>query len=255
MKKKPKSLFSTFAPIALLTTLVCVGILNYMPAEFKPLPLHPANPMMTQDEEVITLTSETVVNFRGPVNDQSVADVLSELLAKREDTNETIYLFINSPGGSIIDGIAFIRAAKRVPNVKTVTIFAASMAHAIAQQLPGERIILPTGIAMAHRAAGRFQGQFEQGELEQQLALWKKIVLDLELKNAKRLGISIQEYKAKVKDEWWSYGSSAVDEGVMDSVKEFRCTNELIKDVQSVGGVFGSQEFSQCPLLTYPVIN
>jgi len=229
-----------------------------MNGAFTPLPKQIlTQKVMNPGKDSIELTPDQVVNYRGQVDSKSASKVLKDLIEKRKKTKKTIYLFINSPGGSIIDGIYFIEAAKKIENVKTVVIFAASMAHAIVQNLPGERLIMPSGVAMAHRAAGRFEGQFETGEVESQIKLWKAIVTDLEIKNSKRIGISLEEYKEKVKDEWWSYGVQAVTEHVVDRMQEFTCSNELIdaKVSETSEGFFGTSEteYSECPLLVFPL--
>lgn len=253
MKKKRNNIIKLVAAL----TMVGAGAV-YAEYNLLPLPQHPVRPVMVKSQDMVELTPDTVVNLRGEINGTSVSSAISELIEKRKKHSKVIYLFINSPGGNVIDGINFINVAKSIKDVKTVTIFSASMAHAIVQQLPGERIIIPTGVIMAHRASGAFKGQFNEGEVEERLRLWKKIITHLETINAARIKISLADYQKRVKDEWWSYGASAVTEGVVDSVKEFRCSNELINDVEEVEQsrlIFSStSNYSKCPLLVYPIV-
>lgn len=209
-----------------------------------------------KNSNTITLTPENTVTFRGVVDAVSVGKVMGEIADKRKEYSGTIYLVMDSPGGSIYAGNVFIEYIKTVPKIKTISLFAASMAHGIVQATPGERLITSTGIMMAHRASGSFQGQFEEGEVESQLKLWKSIVRQLEKSNASRIGISLEEYKKKVVNEWWSYGSEAVEEHVADREVRVECSEELINSryEETIVSFFGSYtiEYSECPVFKFP---
>lgn len=179
---------------------------------------------------------------------------LSKKHLKRGKKSYPIYLVINSPGGSVYAGLDFIRFAKNIPNLKTYTIFAASMASAIVEHLPGDRIGSDFTVTMFHRAKGSFKGQFEDGEVEKQLKLWKEIVRSMETASSKRIGISLEEYKKRVKDEWWVYGDDNVTQNTLDSITPAKCSNKLLKkftsktvDTLFFGKVTISK--SKCPLI------
>jgi ATP-dependent protease ClpP protease subunit len=185
-------------------------------------------------ERTVNLTAENTVTMRGEVNENFTRRAqlkLLELDAKRNGKDYPIYLVIDSPGGSIDAGNDFIEVAKTIKNVKTITLFAASMASAIQQAIPGERLITASGVDMFHRARGGFDGQFEDGEVESRLDFAKQIVKNLERSNANRIGLSIPEYKAKVVNEWWAVGSNAVKLNMADDVVAVTCSKELF-DVQ-----------------------
>ena len=75
-------------------------------------------------------------------------------LLRANNPKETIYIVVNSPGGSVTAGMKFITFANGIDNVKTITITAISMGSAIVEALPGERLIVPNATFMFHRAAG-----------------------------------------------------------------------------------------------------
>lgn len=218
-----------------------------------------AAPLFAQAKPIVLNTLNTVT-FRGPVDGGSITEAqlaLTRLVNLRGSANYTIYLVFDSPGGSIIAGDAFIQFAKTIRNLETISIFAASMASGIVEALPGKRYVTANGLMMFHRAAGGFQGYFNDGEVESQLRLWKAIVQEMEVTNAKRLGISIQEYKLKVITEYWLYGREAVEQKVADEVADILCTPELIKkrEVVTSESPFGSsdQTWSGCPLFRIPL--
>lgn len=204
----------------------------------------------------VQLNVHNTVTFRGEVNENSVLyymQKLNSLDIERGTQDYPIYLVLDSPGGSVTDGINFIQFAKTIKNVKTITLFAASMAAVIVENIQGERLIIDTGIIMFHRAKGGVEGQFEDGELESRLNFYKKIIRGLEQINADRMKISLQAYKAKIKDELWLMGTDAVSQRANDKVVSIECSKELIDDGIVVEGQFESVIFSSCPLYRTPM--
>jgi len=209
---------------------------------------------------VVQLDLNNTVTFRSEVSSESVNKAILELqvlVEKRGNKDYPIYLVIDSPGGDIYAGLSFIEFTKNIKNLKTISLFAASMASAFVEHLPGERLVLENSVLMFHRAAGRFQGQFNNGEVESQLALWKSIVQDMEEKNAKRMGMPIEDYKNKVKDELWIYGKNNVSTGAADKVVNVQCSAKLIAETETIREVtlFFSINYvySKCPLIQAPI--
>lgn len=214
----------------------------------------------TAKAETIELTTGNAIVFRGAVTEASTTKAQLELVAlakSRGKANYPIYLVLDSPGGSVFAGESFIEFAKMYENVHTITIFSASMAAGIVQSLPGKRYITKNGILMFHRASGRFQGQFETGEVESQLALWKQIVRGMEQRNADRLKLSLEDYKSKVVNEWWLYGADSVAQQGMDQIIDLKCSQQLIdkREMVTKNVLFFEikAEFSGCPLFRSPL--
>lgn len=214
----------------------------------------------TASQERVELSEKNCVNLRDQITFESVTPVqlkLAELVKARGSQTYPIYLVLDSPGGSVEAGESFIEFATKFNNVQTLSIYAASMASAIVQAMPGRRLITPSGIQMFHRASGRFQGQFEVGEVETQLELWKTIVRGMENRNAQRLGISLESYKAKIQNEYWLHGQKNIDDKAADAIAQVSCTQNLIdeREVTVVEGFFGSSKivFSACPLIRGPI--
>jgi ATP-dependent protease ClpP protease subunit len=204
----------------------------------------------------IELTEANHVLIRNEINDSSVSKAqmeLSKKVVQRGIKNYTIYLVLDSPGGSISSGLDFIEFTKTIPNLETVTLFAASMASAIVEALPGRRNITATGALMFHRAAGGVSGQFESGELESRLEFYKKMVRGMEQTNADRLGISLESYKSKVVNELWILGSDSVKNRAADEIVTISCSPAVIAErtIESFEfmGINIDVAFSACPLI------
>lgn len=204
----------------------------------------------------VILTSKNHCSLNGEVNGKSMQDLklcLAEKAMIRRGRKAPIYLVINSGGGSVYAGLRFIEFAKTIRNIQTVSIYAASMASAIVEALPGRRIGTENTIMMFHRAKGSFSGQFEDGEVETQLKLWKTIVRGMEKTNSKRIGITLKEYKKKIVNEYWIYGQDNIKENILDELSQVRCSFKLLTKSRTVKvrTLFGSYEkkISDCPLL------
>ena len=209
-----------------------------------------------KNNKQIVLHTANTVNFRGTVTADSVTAVQLKIdrQAKRLHRSKPLYLVINSPGGSIDAGEQLIEFLKGYPNVKVVCIFCASMAHAILQAVNNERLVLASSTLMAHRARlSGIGGQIESGELESRLIMIKKIVRSMEIRNAKRIGISLKKYKARVINEWWVSGKEIIKLNHADRIVEIKCTTGLIQSKESttVRSLFGSRtvKTSKCPLI------
>lgn len=203
----------------------------------------------------ITLKTYNTCSLEDEVNADTMYDLKACILDKvykRRGRNYPIYIYMDSPGGGIYQGLRFIAFAKTIKNLHTITNFAASMAAAIVQGLPGKRYVVEHGITMFHRARGGFQGQFEDGELESKLRLWKKIVRSMEQMQADRIGITLADYKEKRKDEWWLYGDENTKANVSDELVVVTCSSKLSKQKYKVTyqTFFGEQtvEYSRCPM-------
>lgn len=205
----------------------------------------------------ILLEDKNHVALRNEVNDSTITKLELELakkVAERGSKDYTIFIVLDSPGGSIDSGIAFEEFSKTFKNIETITIFAASMAAGIVEALPFKRNILESGTLMFHRARGGIEGQFEDGELESRLTFYKKIVRSMEVTNASRMNMTIEFYKQSVKDEMWIYGTDAVADKAADEVVSVECTQSLIEsritEQYSIMGMFEvTASYSACPLI------
>lgn len=208
--------------------------------------------------ETIVLTPSNTVNIRTQIDDNSVRNAMQEIVRLRgENEKEIIYLVLNSPGGDVGAGLNLIRFLDTQENIKTITMFAASMASAIVEANKGERLILETGALMFHRAKIQLQGQIGNGELESELAFIKELIRILEVKNADRMDMDLEDYRTKIKDEYWIVGKQAVDKKGADRIVSIKCSPELLTKVEdlSMESFFGtiSLKFNACPLFTSPI--
>lgn len=130
-----------------------------------------------KDGQVVLKENNTIV-LSDEVNAMTVAKVLEQArdLDSKLKKGEPLYLILNTPGGSVSDGLELVDMLKGMDRkVHTITIFAASMGFQIAQQM-NDRLMIGSGTLMSHKARGAVRGEFggdEPSQLDSRLNLWK----------------------------------------------------------------------------------
>ena len=105
------------------------------------------------------LLKDRIIMLSGPVNDHMANSVIAQLLfLDAQDPEKDIYLYINSPGGSVTSGLAIYDTMNFInADVQTIVIgMAASMASIfLAAGTKGKRYALPNAEVMIHQRATR----------------------------------------------------------------------------------------------------
>lgn len=203
----------------------------------------------------LLLTEKNTIVLRGPITEESASKIQLSLL--QHYSNSGIILVLDTPGGSVDAGLAIIEVANGLhKKVHTLTIFAASMGFQLVQNL-GTRYILNYGTLMSHRATiSGLGGQFD-GELESRYKYLKSDIDQLDIIAATRMNISVAEYKALIKDEYWVKGYQAIEDKAADLVVNVRCSKELVQATEktTINTFFGTYilTYSKCPLISYPI--
>ncbi len=109
------------------------------------------------------LLKERVVFLGGTIEDETANLIIAQLLfLEAEDPKKDIYLYINSPGGSVTAGLAILDTMNHIkPDVATVCVGIAASAAAVllATGKKGKRFSLPNAEIMIHQPWGGAQGQ------------------------------------------------------------------------------------------------
>jgi ATP-dependent Clp protease protease subunit len=128
------------------------------------------------------LLKERVVFLVGPVTETTANLIVAQLLfLESENPDKDISFYINSPGGSVSDGLAIYDTMEFIkPSVSTLCIGgAASMgALLLAAGAKGKRFCLPNSRVMIHQPMGGFQGQASDVEIHAREILNRKAKLN-----------------------------------------------------------------------------
>jgi ATP-dependent Clp protease protease subunit len=116
------------------------------------------------------LLAERIVFLGTPVDDQIANLIIAQLLhLESEDPDKDIFLYINSPGGSVYAGLAIYDTMQFIkPDVQTICVgIAMSMGSLLlAGGAKGKRMSLPNSRILIHQVSGGFQGQGTDIEIQ-----------------------------------------------------------------------------------------
>lgn len=168
------------------------------------------------------LLKDRIVMLSDEVNDVTASLVVAQLLfLESEDPDKDIYLYINSPGGSITSGMAIYDTMQYIkPDVCTICIgMAASMgAFLMAAGAKGKRYALPNSEIMIHQPLGGFQGQATDIDIHAKRIIRTKETLNRIL--SERTGQPLEKIKRDVERDYFMSAAEAKEYGLIDQVIE-----------------------------------
>ena len=163
--------------------------------------------------------------FLGKGIDDEVANlaIAQMLFLEAEDAEKDIYLYINSPGGSVYAGLGIFDTMEHVqPDVCTVCMgLAASMgAFLLNAGAPGKRMALPNARIMIHQPLGGAQGQATDVEIQARETLFVKQQLNEIM--AERTGQPLEKIEKDTDRDFFMSPAEAKEYGLIDEVIEKR---------------------------------
>lgn len=197
---------------------------------------------------VITLTKDNTVSFVGEVTGESVSELILNIETMK---SKDVYIYIQSPGGSVLDGQVFLDYLKTTDkNISCIGKVAISMAHHFFEACP-TRLITHNSILMQHNMQAGVGGKVET--MKRFLGLLRSVEKELDQQEADRLHMTFEHFEQVIKDEWWVYGTDALHLQLADREVVVKCASELynthrIKAVQTFFGPL-NVEFNGCPLI------
>ena len=166
------------------------------------------------------LLNERVIFLGDEVNSQTANIVVAQLLhLAYQNPDEDIKLYINSPGGSVYDGLAILDTINFIkPDVQTIGIgLQASMgAFLLAAGTKGKRGILPNARVMIHQPSSGTRGKITDQEidLKEGLTLKEKLAEIL----AKNTGQNLEKLKNDLERDYWMSAEEAIKYGIVDKI-------------------------------------
>lgn len=170
------------------------------------------------------LLRERVIFLVGPVNDQTANLVVAQMLfLESENPDKDIFLYINSPGGSVSAGLSVFDTMQFIkPDVSTLCMgMAASMgAFLLAAGAKGKRLALPNSRIMIHQPSGGAQGQATDIEIQAREILKLRESLNAIL--AERTGQTLEKIRGDSERDYFMSAGEAQAYGLIDQVIDKR---------------------------------
>ncbi len=170
------------------------------------------------------LLNDRIIILNEEVNHASAGVVVAQLLyLEGQDPSKDISLYINSPGGSVTDGMAIYDTMQYIKcDVSTICMgMAASMgAFLLAAGTPGKRYSLPNSDIMIHQPSGGAQGQATDIEIHANHILHTKRKLNEIL--AKNTGKPLEVIARDTERDNFMTAQQALEYGIIDKVIERR---------------------------------
>ena len=168
------------------------------------------------------LLKDRIIMLGSAIDDNVANSIVSQLLfLQAQDSEKDIYLYINSPGGSVTAGFAIYDTIQHIkPDVQTICIgMAASMgSFLLAAGAKGKRFALPNAEVMSHQPLGGAQGQATEIEIAANHILKTREKLNKIL--AERTGQSIEKIQKDTDRDNFLTADEAKEYGLIDNVMQ-----------------------------------
>ncbi len=168
------------------------------------------------------LLKERIVFLGGQVTDELAIQISAKLLLlEAEDHERDIYLYINSPGGSVYAGMAIYDTMQFVrPDVSTICLgMAASMGQfLLCAGQKGKRYSLPHGRILMHQPLGQMQGQASDIKIHAENMMRTKQEM-AELLSF-HTGQTVEQISTDSDRDRWFTAQQALDYGMIDAIVE-----------------------------------
>ena len=166
------------------------------------------------------LLRERIIFLAGPIDDHTANIIIAQLLfLESEDPKKDIFLYVNSPGGSVTSTMAIVDTMNHIrPDVATFCVGMAASGAAIVMSSgkKGKRYILPNAEIMIHQPLGGVEGQATD------IAITAKHILktrdNLNKLLAKNTGKSLAQIEKDVERDFFMDADEAKKYGIVDEI-------------------------------------
>ena len=163
------------------------------------------------------LLQERIIFINGEINDTSAYDTITKLLYLDSENNEKISLYINSPGGSVVEGLAIIDTMNYIKSdVDTYCIGKAYSMGAMILSCGKTRYALENSEIMIHSPSTSMEGKAEQIELStERLKNTKKKLIEILYKKTNK---TKKEIDKNFQKDTFMTSKEAKEFGIIDKI-------------------------------------
>ena len=166
------------------------------------------------------LLEDRIIMLCGEINDEMSSSIVSQLLYLESlDSSSDIYMYINSPGGSVSAGLAIVDTMNFIQcDVCTISMgLSASMgAFILCSGKKGKRYALENSEIMIHQPLGGYEGQTSDMEIRTKHMIQLKDKLNLKL--AQMTNQSLKKIKKDTDRDYFMNSEEALEYGIIDEI-------------------------------------
>ena len=203
---------------------------------------------LSVNARIITLTEDNHVSIKHTISSTTASKFINDI---EKIEKKSIYIYINSPGGSVHEGEKIIQYMEYKKHTNYTLLCIAHRAHSMAfhiYQHCTHRYVLPSSTIMQHQISLEINGQLQN--IQNYIKTIEQINQRFIEIESKKLKISKDLYKSRISTDWWLYGNEIVDEKAGDIlISAIGCHKNLMKNNTDI--VVGSEIIivSDCPLI------
>jgi ATP-dependent Clp protease protease subunit len=166
------------------------------------------------------LLKDRIIFLGSQVEETSANAIVAQMLfLQAEDAKKDIYLYINSPGGSVYDAMAIYDTMQYVSNdIQTVGIGiqASAAAFLLSSGAKGKRFLLPHSTVMIHQPSSGTRGKVTDQEIDLREAMRLKVMLEKIM--AASTGQTVEQIHEDMERDRWMSAEEALKYGLVDKV-------------------------------------
>ena len=170
------------------------------------------------------LLKDRIIMLTGPVEDNMANSVIAQLLfLDAQDNTKDIYLYVNTPGGSVSAGLAIVDTMNFIKSdVQTIVMgVAASMGTVIASSgAKGKRFMLPNAEYLIHQPMGGAGSGTQQTDMAIVAEHLLRIRNTLEKILAENSGKSVEQIHKDAERDYWMSAQETLEYGFIDEIME-----------------------------------
>jgi ATP-dependent Clp protease protease subunit len=205
--------------------------------------------------DLIEFKKDNFISLRETITPDSSSRLLAKLNTI-ENKHNTLYLYINSPGGSVMAGLEIINYIKslqrREKQVICIAHNAMSMAFAIFQYCT-ERYILYSSSLMQHQMSLGVSGKLY--DINSRMVYLNRLEEKINQDQAERLKLSVANFTRLIQNDWWMYAEDILANNAADKMVSIFCSFDNFEETVTIHSLFGeiTVKYSACPSINYPI--
>jgi ATP-dependent Clp protease protease subunit len=166
------------------------------------------------------LLRDRIIFLHDEVNEHTAGLIVAQLLfLQSEDAKKDIYMYINSPGGSVYDALAIFDTMQYLGNdIQTIGIGvqASAAAFLLSSGTKGKRFLLPHATVMIHQPSSGTRGKVTDQEIDLKESLRVKQLLEQMM--AKNTGQKLEKIHHDMERDFWMTAEESVKYGLADKI-------------------------------------